>query len=346
MIKLATIIISCALLLSCSKPEQLAINQYNELLAQAFEHPVTSKSSQHFPARRDLTLAELDSQLTLLESLQLKQCDLLYLASEKNQILNKHQSGADNFVFQLTLLNQLTQCLQTEQEMPNSERDFLSALAQEKRAKLPSYFWNLLFSDEPSYHFFAQYTQLYPLSGHRFAVASQQSLSYLIEIKQQINTISASSAASIPASLLTQLKQLPEHLAILAQSRYIASLLHSADLASTQLEQATSLLTTHQADIDCHSKRNNVPFSQLKAIFSHRFIKQMQPYLSQINTELHQVMPLLASLLKPYPTQLEADVTAQLDNVLATQQRLQQANLAHQQQWQTLFERCQQKVGS
>ncbi|WP_434341520.1 DUF3080 family protein [Motilimonas cestriensis] len=332
------------MLLSCSKPEQLAIYQYNELLAQAFEQPVTSKSIQPFPARRDLTLAELDSQLTLLESLQLKQCDLLYLASEKNQILNKHQSGADNFVFQLTLLNQLTQCLQTEQEIPNAERDFLTTLAKEKREKLPAYFWNLLLSDEPSYRFFAQYTQLYPLSGHRFALTSQQSLHYLIDIKQKINSISASSA-TIPVSLLAQLKQLPEHLAILAQSRYVASLLHSADLASTQLEQTTALLTQHQAEINCHSKRNDVPFSQLKAIFSHRFIKQMQPYLSQINTELHQVMPLLASLLKPYPAQLEVDVTAQLDNVLATQQRLQQANLAHQQQWQTLFERCQQKVG-
>lgn len=326
------------LLAACRSPEQQALQQYHTLLADAFGQSSELVLPAPFPPRRALALGQLDRQLTLLEALQLKQCDLLYLASDKNQILSKHQSAADNFVFQQTLLTRLNTCLAQQLELTADDRQFITQLRDEKQQKLPAYFWHLLFQDAATYPFFASGTQLYPLEGHRFAYDSLQALRYLNQIKPW-------PAANTPLSRHTlNTDALNRQLQILAQSHYLSSLLYSAQLATVQLNQATQLLAQNRDTISCRSRRHPAGFSQLKAIFVHRYVKQMQPYIAQINDQLHQVMPLFRALITPYPHGLAADTAQQLNFILQTQARLIAASQTHQGQWQALFTLCNQDV--
>lgn len=322
---------STVLLSGCRQAEQQALYQYSDFLADAFNVPKADREITDFPSKRHLTLASPDRQLTLLESLILKQCDLLYAASDKNQILNKHQGGGDRFLFQVNLIKQLTHCLNTVDTLSPKERAFLSELKIEKQQKRPLYFWQLLFSDNMGYGFFFGHSQLFPLQGHQFSQASLATLKYLNQVK----------LSQPPSSEAHSAAQLNLHLEVMSRSRYLPSLLMTSEHAIKALDFATDLLVSQGKEIPCHSRRHPMSFNKLKAIFSHRYVALMQPYIATLNSELHQVMPLLAPLFEPIPEAIEAPTRQAIPQILNTQHRLTQASRRHQQQWQQLFTRCQ-----
>lgn len=323
-------------LMGCNQAEQQALNQYPSFLANVFDVSQPKLMPQHFPTKRSLTLAPLDRQLTLLESLTLKQCDLLYLASDKNQILNRHQGGASNYVFQLHLLQGLLLCLKTVSELSPTDRAFLTDLAIEKQQKLPLYFWQLLFSDNTGYDFFFGHSQLYPLKGHQYSQATIASLTFLNRLKPDNTTDHQDS--------LTLANELKQHFTLMNKSRYLPSLIMTTEQAITQLDFATDLLATNSDKINCQSRRHPLSFDKLKTIFSHRYVAVMQPYIATLNRELHQVMPLLKTLIEPIPQALDNQTRQALIQVLTLQSRLTSSSQNHQQQWQQLFAKCQQSV--
>lgn len=327
---------SVSLITGCRQAEQQALQQYGEFLADAFEVAPLPLTPQPFPTKRSLTLANLDRQLTLLESLTLKQCDLLYLASDKNQILNKHQSAASNYVFQLSLLNNLTHCLNTADSLSLSDRAFLTELTNEKQQKLPLYFWQMLFADSTGYDFFFGHCQLFPLQGHQFSQASLASL-------RSINQLNPSHSTSLQQQLALT-NRLNQHLALMSKSRYLPSLIMTTEHAISQLDFASELLASNQASISCQGRRHPLSFDKLKAIFSHRYVALMQPYIATLNRELHQVMPLLSTLMEPMPPSIDQHTRQSLTQILNVQTRLTLSSQRHQQQWQQLFTRCQQSV--
>ncbi|MBR7887513.1 DUF3080 domain-containing protein [Marinomonas sp. A79] len=288
------------------------------LTPEAKVMPVSLPTSRY----RQQALTQFD--IGLLDFLSLQQCDVGFVAGQKNSILGKVMPDSQRFLYELDIIRAIESCEITDAALSKE----LAAVAEQKREELPKALGNAVFNGAESEAFFSLSNGFIPLT---FSTAEQQellsSLTRLVDIGLNVQSLPA-----VPHSVFE------EDLKVLMNSEYAGRLLYSL----AQLTRYLELVGKGVAALD--TQVCGAPMTYLKQQFEVHYVQSIQPYMGRINQSAYQVLPLL-NQLADLSSPLSKDMAVFLDQFSLTHadsvwRRYQAASQYHARQWSDLFGRC------
>jgi len=281
--------------------------------------PKQADGNTQLPRKRDLKIEIPTISIGLLDSYQLRQCNLFNLIAERNSVLGKVADEFSNFDYQRALLKGIEQCLQSEEIEPEL-RNTLAQILQQKSSQLAMHRWNLVYSSE---------TMQKQLTGNQWL--SQDMSHAFAQVNQALSVISH-------ATMDSQVKVFDVQ-EVLDKTAIIGDLNYSLANAAIRLNRVTQQLSEYDALIICGKNRDTTKFKYLNNVFEQQYIGKVQPYMAELDSYYQALLPNLA-IFTPQPDIHPYEYPLQ-DNYLAFHQAIRQ----HVDYWQQLFKRCGRKVG-
>lgn len=305
--------------------ERIANVQESDLL------PPPELTLVELPSKRELTKEIPRTTLGLVDSYQLRKCQLFGLIAERNSVLGKVQDQFRNFDYQLKLIDGLERCLasnQIEIELKTSLQDILSV----KYQYLPDYFFNLVYTSD------AMRSQL---NGHDWLVANKGSAALqvresLTAFNQVAQFIATSDRATIERPpLLTPYQEQLE------KSNVIGRLAFSLEASTLWMRTITNQLNTYDDQVICGKNRDSSRFKYLVNVFNNVFVEEVQPYLSYVDSE-YQAIAQETQFVSALLSQSDAKVY----NLHQRHLEFKETSREHVKYWKGLFERCGRSLSS
>ncbi|GAL36502.1 hypothetical protein JCM19240_2571 [Vibrio maritimus] len=249
--------------------QRIANVQQSELL------PSPSISLVELPAKRELTKEIPRTTLGLVDSYQLRKCNLFGLIAERNSVLGKVQDQFRNFDYQLQLIDGLERCLTSNQIEPEL-KESLEQILDIKYQYLPDYFFNLVYTSD---------AMRMQLSGADWIIMRDASLA--LQIKEPLKAFNdvAKFIASRERATLERPPLLTGYQEILEKQNVIGRLAFSLEASQLWLQTITTQLNQYDDNIPCGKNRNMERFNYLVNVFNNVFVKEVQPYLSYLDSE-------------------------------------------------------------
>ena len=288
--------------------------------------PEPSIQTQSLPDKRALNHQIPAVTLGILDSYQLRHCQLFHLIAERNSILGKVQDQFRNLDYQMALLHGLHHCMNSPEIDPKLKQQ-LTQVTKTKEQQLPWQWHNFLYTSDVMRH---------QLSSHRWYLRErnygdiQSALTELLKVNQWVMTRPHSTPLPQPITPYQE---------TLDKSPLLGDIMFSMTNLTHWLNTATQQLKHHDSAIWCGSNRDQRRFKQLQNVFYKYYVGDIQPYLASVDGAYQQIQlmaPLFAS------SSLSAVAPFPLKKV---HQEFRQATLHHIAYWQHLFERCGVKVG-
>ncbi|UXI00070.1 DUF3080 domain-containing protein [Photobacterium sp. TY1-4] len=335
------VLLLCFALFGCERnSSEASFEIYQQRLASVLEVPTPAAPKTQTPPLpdiRDLLLPIEEIRIGLLDAYELRKCGLFQLIAERNSTLGKLQDKTRQMRYELLFMDGLEYCLSTLPE--DSElRPQLEQFHALKRRQLPHYLWNMLTTGEEWRRQLNLFTHAFPLDSFPGATENQEAMRYLQHIHQRIIR-----EETLPPK---QAEGLLHHQAAIHTFRYFGQLVYSMARASDWLNTTTRLLEAHESAVICGANRNQQQAEYLSNVFYRFFAADLQPYLTELDSQYQQIQGPLRTLLNP-PTELGPRFAPYYDYYVAGQlyQDYRQAILNHVRFWQRTFKRCQIKVG-
>lgn len=278
------------------------------------------------PAVRDIKFALSTTSLGLLDSYQLRHCQLFQLIAEKNSILGKVQDEFRDYDYQRQLIIGLGRCI----ENPAISATLKSQLAEIQAIKfkqLPHRLSNVMFTSQ------AMRTQLEAhdwLTEADFSHSSQVIHAFVTLKQSHLTTLKSATLSTAPIHI-TPVQQTLETMPMTGKLDY------SLSNASAWLNVLNDQLEQYDARIMCGANRNNTQLNYLTNVFSKFYLAKLQPYLARINGLYFQYQPVLTLLNQTHPSYR-----------YPLEQHYQQFKVQtqrHVKYWQQLFKRCHVNLG-
>lgn len=313
---------------------------YHQRLANVLETPADAVPETLLPPLpdiRELVLPIEEIRIGLLDAYELRECGLFQLIAERNSTLGKLQDKTRQMRYELLFMDGLEYCLSTLPE----DSDLLPQLEQFhrlKRHQLSRYLWNMLTTGEEWRRQFKLFTHAFPLDAFPGATENQEAMRYLLYIHQLI-----ARGETLPPN---QAEGLLHHQEAIHTFRYFGQLVYSMARASDWLTTTTQLLETHESAVICGTNRNQQQAEYLSNVFYRYYATDLQPYLTELDSQYQQIQEPLIELLQPPPA-VHTDFSRYYQYYVAGElyHDYRQAILDHVQYWQRTFKRCNIKVG-
>lgn len=293
--------------------------------------PAPTVKLVELPAKRELTKEIPRTTLGLVDSYQLRKCNLFGLIAERNSVLGKVQDQFRNFDYQLKLIDGLERCLTSNQIEPELKQN-LEQILDTKYQYLPDYFFNLVYTSE------AMRTQLtgtdwVVMKEASSALQLRESLEAFNNVAKFISTRDRASIERPP--LLTNYQE------TLEKQNVIGRLAFSLEASQLWLQTVTDQLVQHDESIACGKNRDMTRFNYLVNVFNNVFVKEVQPYLSYLDSEYQSL-----STQTQFVSKLLAADDHSNYSLEARHKAFKQANRAHVDYWKHLFKRCGRSLSS
>jgi len=272
------------------------------------------------PTKRELTFNIPTVTIGLLDSYELRKCDLFNLIAEKNSVLGKVQDQFRNFDYQVQLIYGIDNCL-LNKNISSALKNQLTQLLETKINQLPLHFSNLIYTSE------AMRSQL---TAYQWVTNDNASISS--ELLQAFNQIDAAFQIREQVSSTDRLNSVTPHQEVLEKDPKIGELSYSMLNASIKLNVISQQLQLHDGTILCGQYRDTTKFKYLRNVFQQQFIDDIQPYLAKIDSAYMRLEPMLSFTQATHP-----------DFAYPIKQhhsQFRQAIKDHVGYWKTLFQRC------
>ncbi|HEY5718563.1 MAG TPA: DUF3080 family protein [Motiliproteus sp.] len=344
-------------LVGCSIPSpQGVLQEYLERVANVLEQPLPSASAStpaiSLPARRERQLAINELRAGVLDALDLADCGLLPLISERNSILGKVKRPSAVMVYEYKFFGLLQRCYLQDQQKPIHDEEFsrrLSEIYQTKRANLPAVVWNaLLASSEMEANLSLTHPPL-ALEGNPGFGASLRALQGLQQYRHSLQHLPSQRAFQPPADM----DNLEQHYFALYASEYGSQLFTSLRLLTQQLNQTAAVIERKLAQRPlCPSGRPVAKANHLKGVFDRYYATQLLPYMARVQREGLLWLKQMEQLSLPLPTQTTDPLDRYRRRMLSTTdpdsiwQHYQRAISRHTRSWQQILDQCGLMPGS
>lgn len=290
----------------------------------------TAVTLPSYPARRDLLIAIPESRLTLIDAWELNHCELFSLIGERNSILGKLSEPDVRFNYELRLLKSLPDCI-ADDDTPEDARSMLRDLLATKQGQLPAVLWNATFAQSDFHHLFSLSERPLKPNEPLDIPLYETTLTQLSRLTDMQSTVTS--------ALLSQSVKLTSEFSLAGAT------LQSQKLAIIRLTQANSMLSTaSENETLCPNGRVLSELDIARNVMVNVFIQRIQPWLVSVaDAERASLAPMseLATLLAPEDQPLLADYFLQTTNL---NERFLETIRQHTEQWQTLFDRCNQSA--
>ncbi|MBM7035855.1 DUF3080 family protein [Vibrio ulleungensis] len=322
---LAAFVVPVALLVInlVQKSPQNDLKDYLQRIARVQNAQIIEWEFKPFisPSRRTFYQPVERLTIGIVESTQLRKCDLLEMVYLHNDALGKVQDPFRNLDYQVNVLIGLERCIKGRDLTPELTNK-LKNIVNEKWKQLPMHINNALFYSE---------------AGHKQRYSEQ----WLSIDSTPANQFYRDLAKVLDELIIGyELKDLPLQFTVVAyqeqleKNRHIGELLYSLHFTNQWLEQINQQLTQYDSNVLCSTGRQTEQITIMLNIFSELYVKRLQPYFSQLNQHYHSVVPLLEIYQHPILLiQGSEDLT---EHYLRFKTNLQQ----HVEYWTQLRERC------
>lgn len=346
--------LTCLWLTACSPQDELTdhFQTYLTRVAYVLEVPAPPLSPPpalaSLSAQRELTLMPVRISSSLLDALKLNQCDLLGLVAEHNAPAGKSQSAAGQFIYHLQFQRGLDRCVT---HIDDAELGaWLTELAQLKAPLLPTYFWHMMVAEpeiraalSPGQHSLAFNSQ----GGYQ---ATLQAFSLFARLQAQANQYLATPLAlpnirsDIRSGDLNEglSAELNQALRGLYKNPYFGQLVYSLHASAEHLEQSIDFLG-QLSHVNCQGA-NAIKAERLRNALQHYYIKDIQPYFTELDRQFVQLAPLLQTSLTPPAEKAEIMTNYRQQLALGLESQLyvryRTLTLQHAKIWQNFLKRC------
>ncbi|MCX4030009.1 DUF3080 family protein [Endozoicomonas sp. SM1973] len=331
---------------SCNQQPSTQSMMENYLSRVARTLDIDNKSPQPAPLKlnldkRILRLPLPDVRLDLFDVLAITHCQpLTQKLAERNSALGKVMATTHRFIFEVTLLEAINQCLaHPETQSDNQLVKQLLLWQQQKNAALPATLWNNLFATDE---------MLLSLSFSTLPLAPNEPRA---EGTIAALTFFTAQAKHMPDKLahLAPQPTWDQHFQQLYQRRYVGELSQATQLAIASLTTVSHWLEQQQKTRPLCPQNTPTPRARiLHTVFKKFYIGEVQPYLAHLNQlqiEWQQVMQRLLQQLSTqsiHPTwlQFERQLIGQPNQPALQFILFKQATKRHARAWEQLLQQC------
>tara|TARA_Y100001956_G_C4104754_1_gene179393 strand:+ start:260 stop:1240 length:981 start_codon:yes stop_codon:yes gene_type:complete len=306
-----------------SNPVDAGFSTYLQRIAYTQEESAAKLSANEnivLPDQRKLITNIPSVSIGLLDSYELRKCDLFHLIAEKNSILGKVQDPFRNYDYQTELVIGLKKCIVND-AISTELKSRLRGLLEVKQAQLHLHFSNLVFTSDAMR---AQFSGYEWIDTELKVVHSP--------IKQALDNLNTNFAFSRQLNPTTQHTALTPFQETLEKQSTIGALSYSMLNASIKLDQVTHQLMKFDSKVICGPQRDLTRFRTLRNVFSVYYIDQLQPYLANIDGLFLQV--------EPYLEFTQSSHLEYSHPILELHERFRKSIANHVGYWQKLFKRC------
>ncbi len=335
------------LLSGCTPAPAALFDDYQQRLARLLPLPplepntVAIEDYASLPAVRDVLLQLPDIRLDLLDLIAIRHCGLQSLVAQRNSSLGKVMSTANQLGYELELLQQLKPCL-THPSLDLKLQQQLQAFYQQKLMALPKALHNLLLTDQTLRQQLQGSQRWLALGAAHTTTDTLFALQQLVKLKQQ--ALAISHAADAPLKQFGQTRHMNllltadinQALALLYQGQLLADLQYSMRQSNLQLQQLNQRLATVDLTNWCVKAQRNGQSDILNNVFGQIYLGRVQPYLAQLDSINHQLLPLLTQLYQDSPFQ-----ALLVNRFTAPADKLRQHLSTHVRWWQQVQQQCQ-----
>ncbi|WP_159739107.1 DUF3080 domain-containing protein [Vibrio atypicus] len=320
------VLLSFFILSACdwrSNPIDSMFDTYIERIANVQDEPplpLEANQNTILPPKRELYTDVAPITLGLLDSYELRKCDLFNLIADKNSSLGKVQDPFRNFDYQVNVIEGLNLCVQS-QDISSVLKAQLTPILMQKMEQLPIHFSNLVFTSE------AMRAQL---SGYNWVDEDIKVIPSTLKNALETLEMYAESLSSTPQNLsFSTLVSIQE---TLNKQTVLGRLNYSLVNATHKLKTTTSQLNANDQNIVCAKGRDKTRFNILRNVFQSYYVDKLQPYLANLDSQYLSIEPFLTFTDTTHPIY----VYPIRDNHAKFRGAVQQ----HVGYWKRLFERC------
>lgn len=306
-----------------------------ERLTGTIAAPAKPARRDRYPRHRDLLQPVSEQRTGLLRYLNLLDCDLMTLVSERNSVLGRVQRESLRLDYELRFISGGQRCLASDRLQDDAEMArWLADIVDEKIRDLPSRGWNLGFAGPELAGYFRQ--RPVPAGS-----PSPPEWPATVEALARLRTLMVSLAMNpVPARLEADIEQALERL---DKSSAGGQILDALALAIQELDRAATVLEQVDSARLCPHGKASERARYLQNVLFGVYAGQIQPWLADLS---RAAQPLADATLSLRASQREI-VSPGLDRWLAAQfgedgltARYPRALDRHSRAWQRLLGDC------
>lgn len=334
------------LLGGCSPAAESIFDDYHSRLARILPLPASAinpiAALPALPAVREVQQQLPDLRLDLLDLVAIRHCGLQPLVASRNSSLGKVMTAANQLGYELALLQQLSPCLRHPELSPQLQQQ-LQQMYQQKQQALPLALSNLLLTDATLRQQLQGSQRSLSPGAASLSSDTLQALQQLQMLQQQVITQSGAGTAVTtttlpiepPATTSRHTERINQALALLYQGQLLADLQFSVRYSNSQLQALNQQLMAVDLHQWCGKARFNGQVDILLTVFRQIYLGRVQPYLAELDSLNHQLMPTLTALYQHSPFQQV--ITARFNQPAA---ELRHQLKTHVRWWQQLQQQC------
>lgn len=313
----------------CSRHQELpdALQEYHSRMARVLETDgleITFVHSHAFPTKQSMFIRPQDVSINVREFLTLPECRLNTIIAERNTALGKTQLPSQRYVYEVSLLTALKECIAAT---PSADmREKLNTLLSVKQQNLPINYSNLLAISEEIYLSLTQSPGF--ISGNVSDGFNETHTAW-----KYLTTIDSKSVADVDSS------RLENELKTVEQFRLLARQWRSQKLLFDWLTASNIWLSAHIDDWQCKSLQQQRKATTLRNVFSLFFVEKIQPIASQINHYHYQLIPIMEKLITDPSIEKTWRESINL-HLTVRHEQYREALMEHINIWQALFKKC------
>lgn len=278
----ACLLLLVSLLTGCSQPEgQALLEDYLYRLGNATDTQINSNLNPlppipAYPPRRERLVALQDMREGMLDTLNLRACNLLPLIAQRNSSLGRVMLVSQQLIYEIRFYSLIRQCRHLPLVRNDSELlAQVNAIYQAKQQNLPRVLWNAIYNaEEIEANFALGATPLPPGETGSLgpSLTSLQHFEQLIRLSQQ----------TAPWQLPAFVEQLENDYEVLHRNQFGAHWLSSIRLVTETLSRAADSLETRLSQRPlCPQARPTPQAKILHNVFTRYYVARVQPYMAQ-----------------------------------------------------------------
>lgn len=331
-VKLNFILIFLLLCVACSKHDQIEkdITAYKKRLQSFTGLSIDEQANKYdlsAPKKKSMQTEIEATFIALREFYAFKNCELNTLVAQRNTALGKTQLPSTRFVYEKTLIKQLSLC---KEELIGNQTKPQEQLIQKldlwlaiKQAQLPLVWSNMLTQSEESYLHLSQSRGFISGTGADNLFETRQAWRYLASALNE----------DIDSEILEQ------HLFNLEQSRLMAKIWQTQQLIIRELPLIDKLLSDFINQNTCQTLRQKEDIKIMQNIFTLFFAQKIQQVGGELNRYHYQLQPILHGIAN-HPN-IAASLQSYLQFHLTQEhERYRKSMQNHISLWQEIFALC------
>lgn len=338
-------LLACLIVTGCQPrdPAQAMLEDYAYRIANVLEaeirEPAAPDLLKTLPPRRDRMLEIEDLRIGLLDYLDLKDCDMRHLVSQRNSVLGRVMPPSRQLVYEAKMLAALDRCHRYLEQNPPENAEFADLIAEAraiKRQQLPDVVWNASFATEELERALGLGNGKLQPDGEALLQESAREIRWLADTMQSI----------LDARGIPEIDVLEAHYQSLAFNSGPGQLFQSMLLAIQWLTDVSQLLD--QADLRrlCPQELPTRKARILQTVFAKFYAGQLQQWISMLHRTGGDWLLAMQALIDAQRADMPVGFTRYAQGMLGSEHpdslraHFVAAVRSHTQSWQRVLGHC------